>query len=270
MLKTGIELINMEPTQKGRGKYKKHREGFKVAVEYKLNAKLKGLETFDGQNLYPVYVEVRAKRKRHYFPSFYSFYVLPEEFDQFKANELVKTLFINESESIISFVTEHYNDPANENESNWYQSYKVLSENDNIGLQLKWLIEHSLYHKFTGKIFDMNRIVDVLMFTKGDYVQNTLDLLVPMKTVNPNPMIQELIDVLRTYLRIKEFLSLHSREWLAPELRVIFHLEYSISLPILKKNALLRNRIKLIGYQSDRFFSDVDILDEFVNSVKIV
>jgi len=257
----------METNQQPKRKYKKHIDGFKVAVEYKLNTKLKGLEAIDGQNLYPVYIEVRVKRKRHYFPSYHMFYVLPEEFDEFKACELVRVLFEDESDLIKRFVREHYNDPANENNHKWYNSYKQISANGFTYHRLRWVIEHKLEFEYTGEVFEKNKIIDALLFSKGEYVQNTLDLLISLKTENSNQMTQELIYVLRTYLRIKEFLSFYSREWFSPQLRVVFYLEHSISLPILLNNTFIKNKINSIGYQPDMFYLDLNSLKKFMDSI---
>lgn len=260
----------MEPKTTVRGKYKKHKESFKIAVEYKLNTKLKGIESFGGENLYPLYIEVRAKRKRHYFPSYHMLYVLPSEFEQFKATELAKALFAEESELITNFVAEYYNNSVNENSHKWYNSYRLIAANDYTYHKLRQAIEHKLEFEYTGEVFEKNKIIDSLLYANGDYIKNTLDLLVSMKLANPNTMIQELIFVLRTYLRIKEFLSFYSSEWLSPNFRIVFKLEYSISFSLLCENQFIRNRIQLIGYQSDKFYQDLALLKEFIDSVENV
>jgi len=147
-------LSEFEPETSERRRYKKHKEGFKITIEHKLNTKLKGRDTSDGRTLYPIYVIVVAKRKMHYFPSCHLFYVRPDDFDHFRNTELVKTLFTEESDIIKKWVIEYYNDPANNNKSNWLKLYKsrfpdssTFHQQSHLIEQIKSLFADKVYYK---------------------------------------------------------------------------------------------------------------------------
>lgn len=251
-----------------RGKYKKHKEGFKIAVEYKLNSKLKGLETLDNHNLYPVYVEVRAKRKRTYFPSFFLSYVASEDFERFKSDELVKAMFAFESDLIVNFVQAYY-EKDDEDGDNWFKSYRHFSASKNIYYRLRRLIELKLEHQFNGEVYVKNRIIDELLYSSGDYFHNTLGLLLSTESSNSDPAIVDIINVMTTYLRITDFLSVFSHKWLSPGLRSIIHLQGSVPLSLLSTNEELRTKIQVFDRQHNTILDDIDTLVKFENSLKM-
>lgn len=80
-----------------RKKYLKHKPGFKIAVEHKLNCRLKADsfpydldEEYDSNH--PLYVEIRAKKQRTYVKSIYPFFIEPDLFKMFTQDSCVQAL----------------------------------------------------------------------------------------------------------------------------------------------------------------------------------
>jgi hypothetical protein len=262
----------METSDKPKRKYKKHKEGFKIAVDYKLNTKLKSKFQFDGLNLYPVYVEVRAKGKRTYFPSVHPFYVSLEEFDQFLKNPIVCAIIDSERKRIqqvvlwadaIPMAFKTHNPEAFYD--NWLDMYQIWDRQANIDI----LLRDAVYAKLV-KTFESNdkHLTDFSLANhRINYTKSTIDFLTSMIAIYSNLDIQNSISALRAYQRVAEFIKLYSRQWLLPDTHGFFFLEQCMKLSTLDNEALA-SKIKSLGNQSNIFFADLDTLREYVADQK--
>lgn len=263
----------METPETPKRKYKKHKEGFKIAVEYKLNTKLKSMHYFDGRELYPVYVEVRARRKRTFFPSVHSFYINPEEFEAFQNNSIVKSLIESEIKQITSIVANYdlVATPPTENndlQMSWLQFYQHWNYQNNIDVILNNKILGKLKDTFVGNDAHFDNFLRALKKIK--YFKETTDYLSSMVDIYNNPEIQESIIAIKAYSRLKEFLGLYSKQWLYPEVHGIFFLEQSMKMSILSDNNHIIDKIKSFGNQSDMYFHDLKVLKNYVTKSKNV
>jgi hypothetical protein len=253
----------MENSENVKRKYKKHKEGFKIAIEYKLNTKLKG-QNFNRQfPLYPLYVEVRAKGKRNYFPSIGNFSVNPSEFEAFKNNEFVRNLLAKESEDIMNCIESEYAEPKDVDYKGWFETYRgnLLNETifEKLRIRLREKLEPTLLQTETGK--------DVIYFgldAKINFVRKTLEMIVTSMTPwSLCPAVQEGADILRCYLRMSYFLSLYSKVWFSPNLHILFEADQGPSFNLFVDNQFLTNMIKTFKH-SDIFFQDLEEIQRYI------
>lgn len=116
-------MVIMETTTPQRRIYQKHKEGFKIAVEYKLNTKLKPSLNVNGHSSYPLYIEVRAKGQRTDIKSRLNVDIVPELLNEFLDNTVVKKLISIERDDIIESLKESEK-LGDFTMSSWYKSYR--------------------------------------------------------------------------------------------------------------------------------------------------
>jgi hypothetical protein len=254
----------METNEKLKRKYKKHKDGFKISVRYNLNTRLKGTTFSPGVELYPVYIEVRAKRQKSDFRSFYSFYVSPDQFEVFLNSDIAKKLFAIETERIIKTI-EDYDKITNDFViKNWFSEYQLFKSDEIISEKLRRRIFSKLEANYFGNDEGLESLKNVLV-SKIDFAQPTIDFLIPIKLATKSPILEEVIESLRTFLRIKEVLRQYSKEWLYPEISGIFYLENSMDTHTLFFNHNIRERIEVIGSQSNSLLRDIEDIKSFLN-----
>jgi hypothetical protein len=116
-------MVIMETTTTPKRTYQKHKEGFKIAVEHKLNTKLKPTINDDGQSTYPLYIDVRAKGQRTDIRSRLDVNIRPELLNEFLDNSIVKKLIMIEREDITESLKQSV-ELGSFTMSSWYKSYR--------------------------------------------------------------------------------------------------------------------------------------------------
>lgn len=144
--------------------YQKHKTGYKIAVEYKLNKKLKP-EIFQHEeeevNLYPLYIEVRAKGKVTFFRSRLQIKFSDKKFEEF-LNSSAGNLFINEEKSrIIKSVSNFFLQNQAYSLSEWFEtySYEIYSNtisnytNKILAKQITKLVEQEATNEYDKMLY---------------------------------------------------------------------------------------------------------------------
>lgn len=121
----------METTTTPKRKYQKHKEGFKIAVVYKLNTKLKPIVAIEGDNTYPLYVEVRAKNQYSFYKSRLKAFINPNGLEEFLDNSIVQKMLSLEKDDITESIRRSV-ESGNFNMSDWYKSYREDIDNESL------------------------------------------------------------------------------------------------------------------------------------------
>lgn len=112
----------MEENTTPKRTYQKHKTGYKIAVTYKLNKRLKPLSIINA-DCYPLYIEVRAKGKMNFFPSRLGIMLSEKGFNDFNNSE-IGNLFINqECNRIRNSISTFFEGNDSLTLSNWYEVY---------------------------------------------------------------------------------------------------------------------------------------------------
>lgn len=109
----------METKEAPKRKYKKHKQGFKIAVDHKLNTRF-----IDENNLSPLYVEVRVKGQRTFLKSRFQCHLLNHKWEEVASNIIVKQCFEYEKKEIVSSILSNEKLFSEEfSLSEWYGNY---------------------------------------------------------------------------------------------------------------------------------------------------
>lgn len=112
----------MEENTTPKRTYQKHKTGYKIAVTYKLNKRLKPSSVYNSA-CYPLYIEVRAKGKMNFFPSRLGIMLSEKSFNDFNNSE-IGHLFINqECNRIRNSISTFFEENDSLTLSNWYEVY---------------------------------------------------------------------------------------------------------------------------------------------------
>ncbi len=113
----------MEVTEVPKRKYRKHKKGFKIAVEHKLYVKGKEAE------YEPLYIEIRAKNQNTLIKSRFNCCINPIDFDKLFENEIIAECLLIEKNSIIESVKrEVYEYGIDFSMKDWYKKYAKSSD----------------------------------------------------------------------------------------------------------------------------------------------
>lgn len=169
----------MEKKEAPARKYKKHKEGFKIAVEHKLNSNLKGT-VYGKTGHFPVYIEVRAKRQTTFFPSEFISITTLEGWDNLDKWDYVKAIMKIEA-NIITHHMENYI-KAHENDfkiKEWLNSYKEVCSGTDIGilehhfikeefekLSIKRGLDFKIYESMLHPYYSLDRNMSLIYFLK--------------------------------------------------------------------------------------------------------
>jgi hypothetical protein len=115
--------------------YKKHKEGFKIAVDYKVNTSLKPYIGDDSEiEMYPLYIEVRMKGQKSYFKSSYPFFVSSLDLPVLLADPFLSALLSQESSNIRLHLESYMNDINKKPTLNaWSKEYRANTSNLQLG-----------------------------------------------------------------------------------------------------------------------------------------
>jgi len=256
----------METKAKIRGKYKKHTEGFKIAVDYKLNTRLQGIRDVEGADLlYPVYVEVRARRQSSYFRSFYNFYVSPAKFDAFLRTDIVQSLLSNESDQIKSDLEAFDNLSEEFIIKDWLNNFRKHESSRLININL-----NSIFcNKFLTNQANQERVRESFgkLIEQNTFIEPSLNLAVILREVTQSMKYDEIIDILQTYLRVDDEIASYSRDWLS-DVDAFLYLQHSMTGFTMFENEPLNKRLLLV-YQGDAgLFDDINKLKIYLEKNK--
>jgi len=213
----------MEPKSTIRGKYKKHKEGFKIAIEYKLNTRLKAINDVDNTiPLYPLYIEVRAFRQMSFIKSFYNFYLNPSNFEAFLENDLARSLILNETEGIRNHLESYVRNRDKHGISlkDWLTEYKDEEYNEELHKSLRLVLFRKLESVSKNSIITNGLFYDLVPF--GADVKHMLNLALLSRELSKANQLDELIEGFQAYIRLDDFFSSCSRDWLSPVPGLLF------------------------------------------------
>jgi hypothetical protein len=249
----------MEAKSTVRGKYKKHKEGFKIAVEYKLNTKLKGQsDEFDNHTLlYPVYIEVRAHRQMSFIRSFYAFYASPSNFKTFMTNDLVQSLVLQESEGIKSHMESYLrnHDKHGITLKDWLTEYRNDENNIDLSLELTRIFRIKVLGIVTQKEAISNAFSELLR--PDDGIKPILSLALLLREILKTDELDEIVEALRAYLRLHEVFASCTRDWLSPSSGLLY---LSVTKFTVLENIHIAKRLKDMYPENLLIFSDIDKL----------
>lgn len=262
MSKTGIDK-NESTSSRVRGPYKKHKEGFKIAVDFKLNTTQKPQYSWEHETdgLFPLYIEVRAKRQRAYFRSQHPFSVAPDKFEHFKQNPIIASLLAQESKLVSEHLANYVAQIEGElNINDWYGSYRFLNKKRTFPEILVGFITSEFRSLVSrGKIdqVDLFNVVQEPMEIRAVFA------LASILTKLGIEGFEEILSAINHYNAVKDFLYRHSHEWFDEQLQIDLNLHDSLSVDILLFNELMNEKIQRSSSEySDDISAHLEALKE--------
>lgn len=248
----------METNEKKKQKYKKHKEGFKIAVDYKVNDSLKSYQDIYGSNLYPLYVEVRAKGQRSYFKSCYNFYINPLDLDAFVNHELINTILLKEKEFITSHLDSYYEYMKDRfSIKDWLGAYRMEESRASFDQSFMNYCRKILLG-FTKDIPVINAIDSLTL--GEEFLDSTLNLAIILRELGVQKC-DELISSILAHKRVSQFFHRYSEEWLYPEIKAVIHLSLSPSIDVLFFQDLFKKKPNVVPKKEVKsFLSDIEAL----------
>lgn len=150
---------------------------YKVTINHKLNFKLK--PKAGAGELFPLYLEVRAKRQITFLKSRFAAYVTKETFEEFVKDDLVKLALEYEKTEIENSIRDFGISEDNFLLTSWYEAYsKQLSKSKWPDSLAKWMV--GPIHEFCIA----NRISEddiKYYFSKKEQVESTIRILTALK-----------------------------------------------------------------------------------------
>jgi|GEM_PF-4734822 len=248
----------METDEKAKKKYQKHKEGFKIAVDYKVNNSLKSYQDIHGSNLYPLYVEVRAKGQRSYFKSSYNFYINPSDLDVLTSNESINKILTREKELITEHLDRYYEVKRDKfSIKDWLGSYR--QEESRVSFDYTFMTYCRKILLGSTKNEAVVNAIDSLTLGE-DFLDSALNLAIILRDFGVQKC-DELINSILAHKRVHRFFHKYSASWLQPEIEAILHLSLSpgidkkffVELLNKKSNVISKNEAKT-------FLTDIEIL----------
>ncbi len=131
----------MENSKISKKTYQKHKTENKVAIEYKLNMRLKPMEGI----FFPLYIEVRFRGKMNFFPSRVALRLSESLFKDFYKNPIISPFFDIERYTIFNSINSFfYNEKDDTTLTKWYAHYQDYLKEQNLITYIDCMVQNEL------------------------------------------------------------------------------------------------------------------------------
>ena len=246
----------MENQELPKRKYKKHKDGFKVTINHKLNTSVKNFHS-ESERPCPLYVEVRVHRQRSFFPSRFDFHVYPKDFDGFLKNEFVQNFLLQESLEIESHIEKQANSKDTFDITEWLSDYKKASKAELINIFL---------FDYADRLFQSHTLSESLfpLIDSRDYLRSLKNITAIFKYYGETPF-SDLHDTIVSYEIIENIVGYYSSNWLKPEIDAKLNLDRSISLNQILDTNFLRDKLAIMEESDpEDYLSNMERIREFI------
>jgi hypothetical protein len=255
----------MENQEAPKRTYKKHKEGFKITVNHKLNIVQNTIINYKDLGFipsYPLYVEIRVHRQRTFFRSSHNFNVNPHDFDQFLKDIFVQKLILEESNDIKNHILNYPISKDYFDIKEWLYDYQQ-SKN-------RKLVENNLIdycHKFIDSfVFDHPELqfpIKCGLLNEDNILESVKSLSAVMKYYGEKSF-GYLYEVINAYDSLIEILDNCEHLLFSPELEVSCNLSSGLTTTQILNPDFLLDRLPSIYKKS--YLSNIEIIRKFINN----
>ncbi|SEJ71157.1 hypothetical protein SAMN04487995_6040 [Dyadobacter koreensis] len=249
----------MENQETPKRKYKKHKDGFKVTINHKLNTSVKSFIP-GSERPCPLYVEVRVHRQRSFFPSQFDFHVYQNDFDSFLKNEFVQKFLIEESLEIGRHIEQQAKSKDTFDITEWLSDYKKTSKAE--------LFNFFLFD-YSNRLFQSHALGEsILPLVDGrDWLRSLKNITAIFKYYGETSF-SNLHDIIVSYEIIENIVGYYSSNWLMPEIDAKLNLDRSITVNQILDTNFLRDKLAIMEESDpEDYLSNMERIREFITRV---
>jgi hypothetical protein len=246
----------MENQDTQKKQYKKHKEGFKIAIDYKANTSLK---SYSDTGMYPLYIEVRTKGQKSYFKSYYNFFVSPTDLQLFLNNPFVAGLLAKEANLIREHLENHIRNSLDKiSLTNWIKDYRTISSSMELG-HIPLLFDYLSSFLYPSKELTFKTSMNWL--TRGELSADTALAVANVLKGYGVTDIDRHIEVFEAFRRAATFLEVHATDWFKQDFNAALCFDqYFIFDKMFYFNINNKSILSFPKDEVDIFCADIDLL----------